>query len=104
MKRESALPALGAEIPGLDGGEDGSRVREVGWVTDAQDGARVPKFFGGMKPRTSNLRAKHGVTVVSIRKAGKPQFTHADGETTLEAGDETLLMGSPVSVEAFSEA
>lgn len=66
--------------------------------------ASVPKFFVGMKLRTSNLRAKHGVTVVSIRKAGKPQFTHADGETTLEAGDEILLMGSPASVEAFSEA
>lgn len=64
----------------------------------------VPKYFVGMTLRTSNLRAKYGVTVVGIRKAGTSDFTHADGYTTLEIGDEILLMGTPSSVEEFSEA
>lgn len=66
--------------------------------------ASVPKYFVGMTLRTSNLRAKYGVTVVGIRKAGAEAFTHADGYTTLESGDEALIMGSPQAVEGFSEA
>jgi trk system potassium uptake protein TrkA len=64
----------------------------------------VSKYFVGMTLKTSNIRAKHGVTVVGIRKAGTSGFTHADGYTTLEAGDEILLMGPPEAIEAFSEA
>ena len=64
----------------------------------------VSKYFVGMTLRTSNLRGKHGVTVVGIRKAGTAGFIHADGYTTLEAGDEILLMGPPSAIEAFSEA
>ena len=66
--------------------------------------ASVPKYFVGMTLRTSNIRGKHGVTVVGIRKAGTAKYSHADGYTTLESGDEILLMGPPEAVEAFSEA
>lgn len=66
--------------------------------------ASVPKYFVGMTLRTSNIRGKHGVTVVGIRKAGTANYSHADGYTTLESGDEILLMGPPEAVEAFSEA
>ncbi len=64
----------------------------------------VPKYFVGMTLRTSNIRAKHGVTVVGIRKATGKEFSHADGYTTLEIGDEILIMGPPTAVEDFSEA
>lgn len=64
----------------------------------------VPKYFVGMTLRTSNIRAKHGVTVVGIRKAAGKDFSHADGYTTLELGDEILIMGTPKAVEEFSEA
>lgn len=66
--------------------------------------ALVPKYFVGMTLRTSNLRAKHGVTVVGIRKSGSTSYSHADGYTKLEAGDEILLMGKPEAVEGFVEA
>ena len=72
-----------------------------GWVLAR---ANVSKYFVGMTLRTSNIRSKHGVTVVGIRKAGSSDFTYADGYTTLEAGDEILLMGPATAVEAFSEA
>lgn len=72
-----------------------------GWVLAR---ANVSKYFVGMTLRTSNIRSKHGVTVVGIRKAGTTDFTYADGYTTLEVGDEILLMGPPTAVEAFSEA
>lgn len=64
----------------------------------------VPKYFVGMTLRTSNLRSKHGVTVVGIRKAGSAAYSHADGYTKLEAGDEILLMGHPDAVETFIES
>lgn len=64
----------------------------------------VPRYFVGMTLRTSNIRAKHGVTVVGIRKAGGKDFSHADGYTTLEIGDEILIMGPPTAVDEFSEA
>ena len=72
-----------------------------GWVLAR---ANVSKYFVGMTLRTSNIRGKHGVTVVGIRKAGSTDFTYADGYTTLEAGDEILVMGPPQAIEAFSEA
>ena len=63
----------------------------------------VPKYFVGMTLGTSNLRAKYGVTVVGIRKEGTSGFSHADRSTTLEIGDEILLMGTPSSIEEFTE-
>lgn len=72
-----------------------------GWVLARTN---VPRYFVGMTLRTSNIRAKHGVTVVGIRKVGGGDFSHADGYTTLELGDEILIMGPPAAVEEFSEA
>lgn len=61
-----------------------------------------PKLLLGMPLSDSGVRRAHGVTVVGFKKPGG-SFTHATGETVLEAGDLVILSGLPRDVERFSE-
>ena len=51
----------------------------------------------------TGLRAKHRVTVVSVRPQGKTQFTHAGVDTVLSYGDDIVIVGHPADVERFVE-
>lgn len=62
-----------------------------------------PKFLVGVPLGQSRLRAKHGVTVVSVKKQGESSFTHADAQTLLSYGDQVLVAGTIDAVERFAE-
>lgn len=49
----------------------------------------------------SALRAKYGVTVVSIKRPGE-EFTYATADTTVYGGDILIVAGRTSNVEAFS--
>jgi trk system potassium uptake protein TrkA len=49
----------------------------------------------------SALRAKYGITVVSIKRPGE-EFTYATADTTVYAGDVLIVAGRTSNVEAFS--
>lgn len=50
----------------------------------------------------SGVRRRHSVTIVGVKKPGGA-FTHATGETVLEAGDTVIASGLPGAVEKFSD-
>lgn len=55
------------------------------------------------KPLTeTGVRRQHGVTIVGVKKPGG-SFTHATGETVLNAGDTVIASGVPRAVEKFSD-
>jgi trk system potassium uptake protein TrkA len=56
----------------------------------------------GVPLAQSGVRREHGVTVVGVKKPGGA-FTHATGETVLEAGDTVIVSGLPRAVERFSD-
>jgi trk system potassium uptake protein TrkA len=64
---------------------------------------KPPKFLVGTPLGQSRLRAKHGVTVVSVKKQGESGFTHADAQTLLSYGDQVLVAGTIDAVERFAE-
>lgn len=49
----------------------------------------------------TKLRAKHRVTVVSVRPEGSTAFTHAGMDTVLGYGDDIVIVGRPVDVERY---
>ncbi|GIF13399.1 potassium channel family protein [Actinoplanes teichomyceticus] len=49
----------------------------------------------------SALRARYGVTVVSIKRPGE-EFTYATADTTVYAGDILIIAGKTRNVEAFA--
>lgn len=61
-----------------------------------------PQFLLGVPLSGSGVRREHGVTVVGVKKP-LGSFTHATGETVLEAGDMVIMSGRPRDVEKFSE-
>ena len=61
------------------------------------------KDLVGRRLGDSRLRAKHGVTVVSVKKQGASEFRHADADTVLSYGDEILVAGPIRSVERFAD-
>lgn len=63
--------------------------------------AQPPRWLVGIPLGESRLRAKHGVTVVSVKHEGQPAFTYADNATTLGYGDQILLAGRVRDVERF---
>ena len=65
--------------------------------------ARPPQYLVGVPLGESGLRAKHHVTVVSVRKEGTDQFAHADAGTVLSYGDDIVVVGRPQDVEAFAD-
>jgi trk system potassium uptake protein TrkA len=65
---------------------------------------RPPRFLVGGPLGESKLRAKHGVTVVSVKPQGKTSYTYADAATRLSYGDEILVAGRLKDVERFVAA
>ncbi|MFI0357547.1 potassium channel family protein [Actinomadura sp. 9N407] len=61
-----------------------------------------PKELVGIPLGDTRLRAKHGVTVVSVKRPGE-DFTYATTETILEYGDVILIAGPITKVERFAE-
>lgn len=66
--------------------------------------ARPPRYLVGVPLGESKLRAKHHVTIVSVKPEGKTHFQHADAATQLTYGDEILVAGRVADVERFIES
>ncbi len=62
---------------------------------------RAPDDLTGKVLAGSGIRAKYGVTVVGIKKRGQ-EFTHATGETQVDAGDVLIVSGKPADAEKFA--
>ncbi|WP_219466478.1 potassium channel family protein [Nonomuraea rhizosphaerae] len=63
---------------------------------------RPPKDYVGVPLGDSNLRRKHGVTVVAIKSPGE-EFTYATADTELTYGDMIIVSGRPEQIERFAE-
>ena len=66
--------------------------------------SKPPQYLVGVPLGTSGLRAKHHVTVVSVKKQGSEEFVHADSNTVLSYGDDIVIVGRPDDVREFSES
>ena len=62
-----------------------------------------PESLLGVPLGQSRIRAKHGVTVVGVKRR-QQEFTYATAETVLESGDLIIISGPRQDVEAFSNA
>lgn len=62
-----------------------------------------PAFLVGVPLGASRLRAKHDVTVVSVKPEGSDAFTTADADTVLRYGDQIVVVGKVADVEKFVE-
>lgn len=62
----------------------------------------TPAHTVGRSLGESQLRAKHGVTVVGIKRPGEP-FTYATAETQVRDGDVLIVAGETSKVEAFAD-
>jgi trk system potassium uptake protein len=60
----------------------------------------APKRYVGKPLGESGIRAKYGVTIVSIKPPGG-EFQHADQATILHPGELILLAGKPVNLDQF---
>lgn len=65
---------------------------------------RPPRYLVGVPLGESKLRAKHHVTVVSVKPEGETFFTHTDAATQLAYGDEILVAGRVGDVERFVDS
>lgn len=63
---------------------------------------RPPKEYVGTPLGRSNLRRKHGVTIVAV-KSPDEDFTYATAETELTYGDVIIVSGSAEAVERFAD-
>ncbi|MEV0586661.1 TrkA family potassium uptake protein [Nonomuraea sp. NPDC050310] len=63
---------------------------------------RPPKEYVGRPLGQSNLRRKHGVTIVAVKSPGE-DFTYATADTELSYGDVIIVSGSVEAVERFAE-
>lgn len=66
--------------------------------------AQPPQYLVGVPLGQSRLRAKRGITVVSVKPAHQEDFTHAGVETVLAYGDHIVVAGRPRDVERFVES
>lgn len=64
---------------------------------------RPPRDYVGVALGKSGLRAKHHVTVVSVKPENKKDYTHAGTETVLSYGDAIVVAGRPEDVDRFVE-
>lgn len=62
----------------------------------------TPAHAVGRSLGESQIRAKHGVTVVGIKRPGEP-FTYATAETVVRGGDVLVVAGETAKVEAFAD-
>lgn len=60
----------------------------------------APKRYVGKPLGESGIRAKYGVTIVSI-KPPDGEFQHADQATVLHPGELILLAGKPINLDRF---
>lgn len=60
----------------------------------------APQRYLGRPLGELGIRAKYGVTIVSI-KPPEGEFQHADQSTVLQSGEMILLAGKPASLDAF---
>ncbi|GGK31082.1 potassium transporter [Pilimelia terevasa] len=61
-----------------------------------------PARIVGRPLRDSQVRTRHGVTVVAIRPAATGEFGYATGDTVPAAGDQVLVIGRTDQVESFA--
>ena len=61
---------------------------------------RTPELAVGRTLAESGLREKYGVTVVGVKREGE-DFTYAQPETSISAGDELIVAGPTSDVEEF---
>ncbi|MGY1710642.1 potassium channel family protein [Geodermatophilus sp. SYSU D00758] len=62
---------------------------------------KPPRELVGVPLGRSGVRARHRVTVVSVKPQGSDRWTHADTGTVLSYGCEIVLAGRPADVERF---
>ncbi|HYP46780.1 MAG TPA: TrkA C-terminal domain-containing protein [Propionibacteriaceae bacterium] len=67
----------------------------------ALDKTAPPRFLVGIPLGESHLRAKHHVTVVSVKPEGKGECSYADAATTLRYGDQILVVGRHRDIDRF---
>jgi trk system potassium uptake protein len=72
-----------------------------GWVFAK---TQPPRYLVGVPLGQTRLRAKRGVTVVSVKPAGEHEFTHAGLDTVLNYGDHIVVAGRPDDVDRFVES
>lgn len=70
-----------------------------GWIKTHPPGDIV-----GVPLGQSRLRARHRVTVVSVKPEGEDAFTYADAETVLRYGDQILVVGRLDDLERFASS
>ncbi|MFI7445098.1 potassium channel family protein [Nonomuraea indica] len=63
---------------------------------------RPPKEYVGLPLGRSNLRRKHGITIVAV-KSPDEEFTYATAETELTYNDVIIVSGRTEDVERFAE-
>lgn len=63
---------------------------------------RPPRDIVGVALGQTNLRSRHGVTIVAVRPE-HGSFTYADRETVLQYGDIIMVAGPEENVERFSQ-
>ncbi|MEV4170229.1 TrkA family potassium uptake protein [Nonomuraea sp. NPDC049709] len=63
---------------------------------------RPPKEYVGIALGASNLRRKHGVTIVAVKPQDE-EFTYATADAELAYGDIIIISGRPEQVERFAE-
>lgn len=66
--------------------------------------AHPPRDIVGTPLGQTRLRARHRVTVVSVKAEGQEDFTYADAETVLRYGDEILVVGRLEDLERFASS
>lgn len=64
---------------------------------------QVPKKLDGVRLGSSELRAKHNITVVCIKHGDQP-FTYTTADTVLHEGDLVVIAGHREHVERFAES
>lgn len=63
---------------------------------------RAPREMLGRKLGETEVRSRHGITVVCIKRHGD-QFTYATAETVPQKGDVIVVAGNTNDVEKFAE-
>jgi trk system potassium uptake protein len=61
-----------------------------------------PEAIIGVPLSETHIRARHGVTVVAIKRTGEG-FTYATADTVVDDGDQIIVSGRTRDVEHFSE-
>lgn len=109
-KHGKILTGIGATRVIYPEGEMGRRVAHmlasslqdyIEWDGYALARVGAPQVTWGVPLGTSQLRARHRITVVGVREPGGP-YTYADMDTVIHRGDELLITGAVASIDAFS--